>query len=75
VLWLQAPQECAVPIRVGPSCHDPKSKTCYDPKRPEDKKHNATVVCLARRRLNVLYVMVRNGTFYQAAPEKLLQAA
>ena len=57
------------------SCHDPLSKAYYDRKRAEGKKHNAAVICLARRRLNVLYAMVRDGSFYQVAPENIPQAA
>ena len=57
------------------SCHDPTSKAYYDRKRAEGKKHNAAVICLARRRLNVMFAMVRDGTFYQVAPENALQVA
>ncbi|AXR74011.1 IS110 family transposase [Auritidibacter sp. NML130574] len=57
------------------SCHDPVSKAYYDRKRAEGKKHNAAVICLARRRLNVLYAMVRDGSFYQTTPEHIPQAA
>lgn len=57
------------------SCHDPVSKAYYDKKRAEGKKHNAAVICLARRRLNVMFAMVRDGSFYQPTPEKVPQAA
>lgn len=57
------------------SCHDPVSKAYYKKKRAEGKKHNAAVICLARRRLNVLYAMVRDGSFYQTAPVNVPQAA
>ena len=57
------------------SCHDPVSKAYYDKKRAEGKKHNAAVICLARRRLNVMFALVRDGSFYQAAPDKVPQAA
>ncbi|MFF1615657.1 IS110 family transposase, partial [Amycolatopsis sp. NPDC058278] len=41
----------------------------YDRKRAEGKKHNAALICLARRRCDVLYAMLRNGTHYrQPAP-------
>ncbi|GGS01052.1 hypothetical protein GCM10010269_45030 [Streptomyces humidus] len=29
------------------------------------KKHNAALICLARRRCDVLYAMLRNGTHYR----------
>ncbi|GGS19672.1 insertion element IS110 uncharacterized 43.6 kDa protein [Streptomyces humidus] len=49
---------------------DPTSRTYYDRKRAEGKKHNAALICLARRRCDVLYAMLRNGTHYrpEAAP-------
>ena len=56
------------------SCHDPVSKAYYDKKRAEGKKHNAAVICLARRRLNVMFALVRDGSFYHA-PDKVPQAA
>ena len=46
-------------------CHDPLSKAYYDRKRAEGKTHNAAVMCLARRRLNVMYAMMTNGTLYE----------
>lgn len=57
------------------SCHDPVSKAYYDKKRAEGKKHNAAVICLARSRLNVMFALVRDGSFYHAAPDKVPQAA
>jgi transposase len=51
--------------------HDPVSRAYYDRKRAEGKKHNAALICLARRRCDVLYAMLRNGTHYrhpQTAP-------
>jgi transposase len=44
---------------------DPTSRTYYDRKRAEGKKHNAALICLARRRCDVLYTMLRNGTHYR----------
>jgi transposase len=45
--------------------HDPTSRAYYDRKRAEGKKHNAALICLARRRCDVLYAMLRNGTHYR----------
>ena len=45
--------------------HDPPSRTYYDRKRAQGKKHNAAIICLARRRCDVLYAMLRDGTLYQ----------
>ena len=45
--------------------HDPTSRAYYDRKRGQGKKHNAALICLARRRCDVLYAMLRDGTLYQ----------
>ncbi|WP_020663237.1 IS110 family transposase [Amycolatopsis benzoatilytica] len=44
---------------------DPVSRAYYDRKRAEGKKHNAALICLARRRCDVLYAMLRNGAHYR----------
>ena len=53
---------------------DPTSRAYYDRKRAEGKKHNAALICLARRRCDVLYAMLRNRTCYRH-PEPLPAAA
>ena len=45
--------------------HDPTSRTYYQRKRDEGKKRNAALICLARRRCDVLFAMLRNKTYYQ----------
>jgi transposase len=45
---------------------DPESRAYYDRKRAQGKKHNAALVCLARRRIDVMYAMLRDGTHYHA---------
>ena len=45
--------------------HDSTSRSHYDRKRAEGKKHNAALICLARRRCDVLYAMLKNKTLYQ----------
>jgi transposase len=45
--------------------HDPTSRTYYQRKRDEGKKHNAALICLARRRCDVLFAMLRNKTPYR----------
>jgi nucleoid-associated protein Lsr2 len=37
----------------------------YDRKRADEKKHNAALICPARRRCDVLHAMLRNGTHYR----------
>jgi transposase len=55
---------------------DPLSRAYYDRKRAEGKKHNAALICLARRRVDVLHAMLRTRTTYQHKPaEKLALAA
>src|SRR5664280_716372 len=47
------------------SLKDPASRAYYDRKRAEKKKHNAAIICLARRRVDVLFAMLRDGNPYQ----------
>ncbi|WP_198940534.1 IS110 family transposase [Micromonospora sp. CB01531] len=47
---------------------DPASRTYYDRKRAEGKKHNAALICLARRRIDVLHAMLRTKAPYQPKP-------
>ncbi|GAA1357534.1 IS110 family transposase [Streptomyces beijiangensis] len=47
----------------------PVSKSFYDRKRAEGKTHKQAVIALARRRLNVLWALIRDGrTFEITAP-------
>lgn len=43
----------------------PASKAYYDRKRAEGKRHSQAVLALARRRVNVLWAMIRDGQVYQ----------
>lgn len=43
----------------------PHSRSYYQRKRSEGKNHKQAVLSLARRRLNVLWAMLRDGTPYQ----------
>ena len=47
--------------------HDSTSRSYYDRKRAEGKKHNAALICLARRRCDVLFAMLKNKTLYQTS--------
>ncbi|GIJ29441.1 hypothetical protein Vqi01_46030 [Micromonospora qiuiae] len=47
---------------------DPTSRAYYDRKRAEGKEHNAALICLARRRVDVLFAMLRTKTTYQPRP-------
>ncbi|MEW2574598.1 IS110 family transposase [Streptomyces sp. NPDC047070] len=44
---------------------DPASRAYYDKKIKEGKHHTQALLCLARRRADVLFAMLRDGTFYQ----------
>ena len=46
--------------------HDPTSRANYDRKRAEGKKDNAALICLARRRCDALYAMLRDKQPYLA---------
>ena len=49
---------------------DPVSRDYYDRKRGEGKRHNQALIALARRRCDVLYAMLRDGTFYETPTAK-----
>ncbi|RAS65575.1 transposase IS116/IS110/IS902 family protein [Lentzea atacamensis] len=54
----------------------PTSKTFYDRKRREGKAHKQAVLALARRRLNVLWALIRdNRTFQPCTPQPAATAA
>lgn len=61
------------------SLSDPTSRAYYDRKRAQGKRHNAALICLARRRTDVLYAMLRDRKPYQQtndqAPEPNTRAA
>jgi len=49
------------------SLRDPASKAFYDRKKTEGKRHNAALICLARRRCDVILAMLRTRQPYQPA--------
>jgi transposase len=53
------------------SLSHPDSREFYDRKRAEGKKHKQAVIALARRRVNVLWAMLRDGTLYADAQTAL----
>ncbi|MFV4914780.1 IS110 family transposase [Microbacterium lacticum] len=50
---------------------DPDSRAYYDRKINQGKRHNQALLALARRRSDVLYTMIRDGTLYQVPSERL----
>jgi transposase len=60
------------------SLRSPGSKAFYDRKRTEGKRHNAALICLARRRCNVILAMLRTQQPYtpsHAVRDDLVEAA
>lgn len=48
------------------SLPSPASRAFYQRKRGEGKKHRQALISLARRRMNVLWAMLRDGTTFEA---------
>jgi len=44
---------------------DPQAKAFYDAKRAAGKQHNTAIIALARKRLKIMYAIMRNNTPYQ----------
>jgi transposase len=44
----------------------PASRVFYERKRAEGKRHTQALIALARRRVNVLWAMLRDGTTFEA---------
>lgn len=56
--------------------HDPDTRAYYQRKRSEGKRHNAAVICAARRRCNIILAMLKTQTPYQTPqPHTLPHAA
>jgi transposase len=47
------------------SLADPTSRDYYDRKRAQGKRHNAALICLARRRTDVIFAMLRDRVPHQ----------
>ncbi|QTE01445.1 IS110 family transposase [Streptomyces cyanogenus] len=54
--------------------HCPESRRFYDRKRAEGKRHAQAVLALARRRVNVLWALLRDGRCYEPTPPTVLAA-
>nr|WBO76554.1 IS110 family transposase [Streptomyces sp. SBE_14.2]WBO79028.1 IS110 family transposase [Streptomyces sp. SBE_14.2]WBO82112.1 IS110 family transposase [Streptomyces sp. SBE_14.2]WBO82358.1 IS110 family transposase [Streptomyces sp. SBE_14.2] len=53
---------------------DPTSRAFYDRKRSEGKRHHQALIALARRKINVLYAILRDRRPYEARPPLRLVA-
>ncbi len=57
------------------SLRSPDSRAYYDRKRAEGKRHNAAVMCLARRRCDVILAIISTRTAYQTRLPASLEPA
>lgn len=55
--------------------HDPDARAHYQRKRSEGKRHNAAVICVARRRCNIILAMLKTQTPYQPPQQDNLPQA
>ena len=54
---------------------DPVSRTYYERKRAQGKRHNQAILALAHRRILTLHAMIRNGPLYNPQPAHPLTTA
>ena len=59
---------------ISTNCHE-ASRDYYQRKRREGKRHNAAVMCLARRRCNMIYAMLTKKEFFRDEPRTPILAA
>ena len=45
--------------------HDPTARAYYQQKRAQGKRHNAAVICVARKRCDIILAMLKTQTPYQ----------
>ena len=57
------------------SQHDPAARSYYLCKRNEGKAHNAAIICLARRRCDLILAMLKTATPYDKTRHQELPAA
>jgi transposase len=55
--------------------HDPTAKAYYRRKRAEGKKHNAAVICLARKRCDIILAMLKTASAYDLSRHTALPEA
>ncbi|HGD8419074.1 TPA: transposase, partial [Escherichia coli] len=51
-------------LSASAALRDPISRAYYTRKMSQGKRHNQALIALARRRCDVLFAMMRDGTFY-----------
>ena len=55
--------------------HDPNARAYYQQKRAEGKRHNAAVICVARKRCDIILAMLKTQTPYQPTQHQPLPQA
>jgi len=55
--------------------HDANARAYYQRKRAEGKKHNAAVICVARRRCDLILAMLKTATPYDASRHEIIPIA
>ena len=55
-------------LSAFPALASPTSRPYQDREETAGKRHNAALIRLARRRTDVLFAMLRDGTLYQPEP-------
>lgn len=65
---------CFLAAQVA-AMHCPVSKTYYERKRSEGKNHKQAVLALARRRINVIWALLRDGKTFEACHARAAQMA
>ena len=50
--------------------HEERARKYYEKKRGEGKKHGQALMALARRRVDLVYAMLTNGTYYEPRPRE-----
>lgn len=58
---------CYIAAQTAARCH-PESRSYYERKRAEGKRHKQAVLALARRRINVIHALLRDGTTFRTEP-------
>jgi hypothetical protein len=63
----QGPQTGFLPVGVcQPTQRSRESRAFYDRKRREGKRHTQALIALARRRVDVEWAMLRDGTTFES---------
>ena len=55
--------------------HDPNARAYYQQKRAQGKRHNAAVICVARKRCDIILAMLKTQTPYQPTQHQPLPQA